>query len=186
MSQRLFMDPNLVQSINLARIVREGGTAEAKGEIHDTIRLDGEQILLEAPALWKVSVTSIGDGELWLSGEIAGKAVLECRRCLEAAPTLVRAHFHHMLRYQPGAEGLEVKEEDEEEFVVFGHPDLDLSVFLSEAFAVELPLAALCKQDCQGLCPVCGANRNQTDCGHPLSQEASKLAGLDKFLDEIK
>jgi uncharacterized protein len=109
-----------------------------------------------------VSVTAVGEGELWLSGEIAGYAIMECRRCLDPTPTPVRAYFQHMLRYQPGLEGLEAIEEDDQEIFLFGQPDLELSPFLCEAFALELPYTALCQEDCPGLCEYCGANLKRT------------------------
>jgi uncharacterized protein len=174
-------------SINLARLLREGGTAEADGVISGEIDLGGETLELEGPAPWRVGVTSVsGEGgqEFWMSGEIAGKAVLECRRCLTPTATPVRAHFQNLLRYAPGVEGLEVLEQDDEEIFLFGHPNLDLEPFLTEAFAVELPITVLCKEDCKGLCPVCGANRNETNCGH--LEKSGKLGNeLDKLFDNL-
>lgn len=40
-----------------------------------------------------------------------------------------------------------------------------------DAILTSLPLRLLCREDCKGLCPVCGANRNETDCGHEPEQE---------------
>ena len=112
-------------SINLARLLREGGTAEADGAIEGPIELGNETIPLQGSAPWRVSVTSVsgeGSQEFWTSGEIAGNAVLECRRCLTPTAAPVRAHFQNLLRYQPGLEGIEVLEEDKEEIFLFGHP----------------------------------------------------------------
>lgn len=174
-------------SINLARLLREGGTAEADGVISGVIDLGGEPLGLEGYTPWRVSVTSVsGEGgqEFWMSGEIAGKAILECRRCLTPTATPVRAYFQNLLRYAPGVEGLEVLEQDDEEIFLFGHPNLELEPFLIEAFALELPITVLCKENCKGLCPVCGANRNETDCGH--LEKSSKLGNeLDKLFDNL-
>ena len=53
---------------------------------------------------------------------------------------------------------------------------LDLDRAVMDYFYLNLPLISVCKPDCKGLCPVCGANRNETDCGclqaetdHPFS-----------------
>jgi uncharacterized protein len=119
-----------------------------------------------------------------MSGEIAGNALLECRRCLEPTPTPVRANFQYMLRYKPGLEGLQVEQEDDEEIVLFGNPNLDLAPFLSEAFLLEVPYTTLCREDCKGLCPTCGANRNTTNCGHQQEQPG-KLAGLKGLLEGL-
>jgi uncharacterized protein len=34
-----------------------------------------------------------------------------------------------------------------------------------DAIVLELPMAPLCRDDCRGLCPQCGADRNEADCG---------------------
>lgn len=178
-----------IQSINLSRLMREGGSTLASGEVLDTIDLEREHIALEGPARWKVGVTRLeGEGgqEFWLSGEIAGYAVLECRRCLTPTPTPVRAHFQYMLRYQPGLSHLEAIEEDDEEILLFGHPDLDLGPLLSEAFALELPYTVLCKEGCKGLCPVCGANLNEVDCGHHTKPQTRLAAELSRLMDDLK
>ncbi|MDA8265329.1 MAG: DUF177 domain-containing protein [Actinomycetota bacterium] len=44
-------------------------------------------------------------------------------------------------------------------------PDyIDLEPMVHDACILELPLAPLCQEQCQGLCPYCGANRNQETC----------------------
>ena len=178
-----------LQSINLSRLLREGGSTDASGEILEYIPLENERIPLQGPARWKASVTRVeGEGgqEFWLSGEIAGYAILECRRCLTPTPTPVRAYFQSMLRYQPGLQHLEAIEENDEDILLFGHPDLNLEPLLSEAFALELPLTALCRTDCKGLCPVCGANRNEVDCGHPQKLQSKLGAELSRLLGNLQ
>jgi uncharacterized protein len=171
-----------MESINLSRLLREGGSNESQGELHELVLLS-ERIPLEGPASWKVSLTRIDgeEDELWMSGEIAGKAAMECRRCLGPALVPVRAHFQHLLRYQAD-HPLEAVDVDGEEIFLFGHPDLDLTPFLSEAFALELPYTVLCREDCQGLCEECGANLNLTPDCCTRSKPQTKLGGL---LDEL-
>ena len=52
------MDLFNIQSINLSRLLREGGSAEAGGEIHGVIRAGEEEFHLDGPDLWKASVTA--------------------------------------------------------------------------------------------------------------------------------
>ncbi len=42
---------------------------------------------------------------------------------------------------------------------------IDLGPLVRDAVVLELPMAPLCRDDCAGLCPQCGANRNEGDCG---------------------
>jgi len=150
-----------VQSINIASILKEPGTKRAEGVI--TGEIGG--VPVRGPVDWSATVTHTGN-EFLLSGEIQGTALVECRRCLKPTPVPIRAHFHHLLEYHPGVEGTQLVETPEEEVYHFGHPELDLSGILEQAFVLELPLTALCHDECAGLCPVCGADLNETDCGH--------------------
>jgi uncharacterized protein len=42
---------------------------------------------------------------------------------------------------------------------------LDLAAWARDAIAEAMPATVLCRDDCAGLCPTCGANRNEVDCG---------------------
>jgi uncharacterized protein len=42
---------------------------------------------------------------------------------------------------------------------------IDLGPLVRDAIVLELPMAPLCREDCRGLCPQCGADRNETECG---------------------
>jgi uncharacterized protein len=44
-------------------------------------------------------------------------------------------------------------------------PELDLAGPFRRAVLLEVPIKNVCREDCAGLCPVCGANRNETSCG---------------------
>ncbi len=180
------MDVRELQSINLAQILKEPGTAEADGLIRSEIVAGDEVLPLEGSAEWSVSVTSAGE-EFWMSGEIHGDVLMECRRCLKPTPQHVDAYFQHLLEFRPEVETLTlVQNEDDEDVYRFGEPDLDLSFFLSQAFALAMPYTALCDASCKGLCPVCGADLNVTDCGHTQGEAVSgSLAELGRFLDEV-
>lgn len=47
---------------------------------------------------------------------------------------------------------------------------IDLSTLIRDTVVMSLPLRVLCSDDCAGLCPVCGSNRNDEDCGHRPEQ----------------
>lgn len=60
---------------------------------------------------------------------------------------------------------------------------LDLGPLLRDTVVMEVPVRVLCRDDCQGLCPVCGQDRNEADCGHRPDEEPdprwAALADLD-------
>jgi uncharacterized protein len=78
--------------------------------------------------------------------------------------------------YEPGSDG-------EETYPLYGD-QLDLALLARDAVVLELPQVPLCREDCQGLCPYCGANRNEIDCGHDLVPTDPRWAALDALRTE--
>ena len=73
---------------------------------------------------------------------------------------------------------------DEEAYVI-DQDVVDLSPMVHDAILLELPLAPLCREDCRGLCPFCGTDRNEAacDCTAPLDPRWATLDGL-RLADE--
>ncbi len=57
----------------------------------------------------------------------------------------------------------------------------DLRAIASEQIYLNLPLKAVCRADCKGLCPACGADRNRLECGCTTRQVDARLAPLLQF-----
>ena len=60
---------------------------------------------------------------------------------------------------------------------------IDLAPLLREYALLEVPIKALCRQDCRGLCPECGQDLNQSDCGHRPVGGTSAFAALRDFVN---
>lgn len=105
-------------------------------------------------------LSSAGQGRFYFSGRFEGSAVTECRRCLADATVSVSDDVQ-LLFAQAG-----VAEADEDDVVVIpaGERELDLRPAIREEWLLAVPAFALCREDCRGLCPTCGADRNQGDC----------------------
>lgn len=61
---------------------------------------------------------------------------------------------------------------------------LDLTPLAREYFLLDMPLRPLCRPECKGLCPECGVNRNEIDCGHVSLAGDLRLQGLRAALDD--
>jgi len=109
-----------------------------------------------------------------------------CSRCLEAYSWPVDATFD--LRYQPHAEnsgeGEREIEEDDLTTAFYERDEIDLGQLMREQFYLALPMKPLCRDDCKGLCPVCGANLNRGACGCKTEREDPRLAVLKKLKTE--
>jgi uncharacterized protein len=120
-----------------------------------------------------------------LVGQLSATLELACSRCAEAFPWPVAAEFD--VQYLPqsantGEGEFEVAEEDLGVAFYEGEA-IDLGQLMREQFYLALPMKPLCAADCRGLCPQCGANRNQRDCGCEASWEDPRLAPLRRLLE---
>jgi uncharacterized protein len=63
---------------------------------------------------------------------------------------------------------------------------LEMDEPLLEQLEMEFPIRFLCKDDCKGLCPKCGTNLNETECGCVTKEIDPRLAPLQKILEKMK
>lgn len=127
------------------------------------------------------------EAELRIRGDVSLPAQVECARCLGLFSERVETQFS--ARYLR-CSGLPEPEGDtvggDEEAVHCLPPDaseVDLTDEVRQAILVSLPIRTLCGESCRGLCPVCGTNLNESQCGceRPVGHPAwSALARLKK------
>jgi uncharacterized metal-binding protein YceD (DUF177 family) len=60
--------------------------------------------------------------------------------------------------------------------------EIDMAPYIWETMILNLPERVLCAEGCRGLCPVCGANRNEKDCGCSEDDSDPRLEVLKKFM----
>ena len=121
--------------------------------------------------------------DIRLRAHFDGNFELLCARCLEPVRNPLSGDFD--LIYRPASVETESGEhaitEDETEIGYYEKTGLLLEDAVREQVLLSLPGRALCREECMGLCPKCGANRNQAACGcseAPADQRWNALAGL--------
>ena len=121
-------------------------------------------------------------------GGFATRIAVRCARCLEPVASDLKSSFD--LLYRPrGIEGRGPDtsiSEAETEISFYSGDGLLLEDVLKEQVLLAVPLKALCREDCQGLCPGCGINRNRErcDCAPPAGDE--RWAELGKIRERLK
>lgn len=156
-------------TLNLTALLRQAPGSD--DEVADEGLLDPAPALLEAdglrlagPLAWSLTVRRTGgDADDFLAeGEVEGEAVLECRRCLVDVRVPAHAELFYPMAYRPSRSAvLELAEEaGDDDVLVFGDPVVDFAPLLLQVFAIELPLTALCREDCRGL-SLDGVNLNE-------------------------
>jgi uncharacterized protein len=143
-------------SIDLARFAvspGEGGRLDLEAD-PGQLELGGERYVVaggSVPARLDLSRTAAGYAvRMRFTAHVSGR----CMRCLDPADVAVEIDAREV--DQPGTEDEELRSP------YIDHDELDLSSWAHDALALALPIQLLCRPDCRGLCPVCGASLNDT------------------------
>ena len=111
-----------------------------------------------------------------LAFEIAGRYDTHCARCAKD----VSEEFFYTRVY-----GIAKKLSSEsDEYIEVPDLLLDVAELARSVFYLELPGRVLCREDCKGLCPVCGADKNIKKCTCKTNIGANTLEELKKLLDK--
>jgi uncharacterized protein len=119
-----------------------------------------------------------------VQGRLIGTTQLACARCLEPVPVDFEVELEEL--FVPTidmATGKLIRPEEEDQALwIDEHHILDLSEVLRQDVLLELPVHVVCREDCRGLCPECGANLNETtcDCKPDIDPRWSSLSDLLK------
>ena len=116
-------------------------------------------------------------GYMFLTLNAKVKYRTQCARCLSE---LEREYTFDLTKNV--ALDKDVSDEDDDVAVIVGS-GIEMDEPLEELLFLELPSRDLCKEDCAGLCPKCGANLNKGDCGCEKKEIDPRLAVLKKYLD---
>jgi uncharacterized protein len=106
---------------------------------------------------------AVSEGVL-VTGSAVAPLTGECARCLEPVTSTIEVSFQELYLYQPGT--TDEKDDGEERYL--DGDLLDLESAFRDAVVLALPLSPLCREDCPGLCPDCGARLAEAgpDHGH--------------------
>ena len=144
----------------------EGGKGEfAHVYQPDDLNPVDERVSLVEPATVSGKVRLAGN-EVFVNGHVEARAQVECDRCLQPVQTPVNSDF--ALEYITGSEyessGVAELTETEMSVSVFDGKAIDVDEIVKEQILLAVPTRMLCREDCKGICPECGADRNTGDC----------------------
>jgi len=142
-----------------SKIPRDG----LKLDLQEDLKVEGVDVV--APVRVSLTVRKVGRGVV-IEGVLEGKVRLQCGSCLEYFQAPVRSEFTADFRPVPKQEAESEAELLEADLDVsyFSGDEIDLRDVLREQVFLGIPMSPLCREDCKGLCPVCGVNRNRVTC----------------------
>ena len=118
------------------------------------------------------------DGSLHVQGRLSAQVRQSCRRCLEMTDASLEVPLN--LWFRSGA----VSGEEEGMWPLEpGVRHVDLGPAILEELALSTPAYPLCRPDCRGLCPVCGARKDEVDCECSTEESDPRWNALRSFLE---
>jgi uncharacterized protein len=132
-------------------------------------------------------VQAVGDaaklGNLYyVKGEMNADVNFVCARCLKPFNQHMVVPFAET--FAP-ADAEELADEENDILPLTGD-EIELAPLLEEEFLLGMPSFPLCEEDCKGLCPTCGVNRNEQTCSCRNERIDPRLAGLADFFNKTE
>ena len=150
-----------------------------------TTDLSQEEVGFEFPFRQPVRLegeVSDDAGAITLSATIHAHVTTRCARCGKPVEYDKETDVEFLL-----VKELEGEEDDLRDDVYLVESDVvELDDILIPELILDMEMAVVCDEDCKGLCPKCGKNLNQGECGCVVKEVDPRLAVLQKFLDSTK
>jgi len=144
------------------------------------LRIRTETASLAQPAHARLKVALNGD-RVRVTGHVNAALEIACSRCLKPVGLDIDKNVDLEYWPDPNVEGEEISlSYDELNIGFYRNDQLDLSGVISEQIVLEIPMKPVCDEACQGLCPQCGADLNETACTcEPVTSDPRWDALLD-------
>ena len=171
--------------LNLTEVILNEGKVIRRQEEITLERLDfpfgSYPIVSSSPLL--LTITNKGKKVLQLEGTITLDVIIPCARCLEDVRTTLEISFDKEADMKLSEEE-RLDALDESDFLNGYNLDVDKLVY-GEAL-LNWPSRVLCKEDCKGLCKVCGQNLNRKTCNCDSTDLDPRMAKIRDIFSNFK
>ena len=174
----IYMNSNMRDPLrlNVGFLLHEGVGFSRKFDFeHPSIHIDDD---LEVNSLQgEISLTRTAQG-LYARGQMQAQTPLQCVRCLKDIDQSLRIQFDDLFVSTPEAT-------TDPYLVIPESGILDLNPIARDYFLLDFPMQPLCREDCAGLCSVCGKSLAESNCDHEEVAIDPRLAPLKELLSEM-
>ena len=162
-----------VLKLNVGHLIAAGSGHSQETEFDiPALRLDDELLVEYIRGPLRLSRNKEG---ILVQGDLEIGLESECDRCLEPVSQSIPVKIEELYSY-PVTVGIE--------FTINEDGILDLAPLLRAEVLIDSARGVLCRDDCKGLCPECGANLNHAACECDLDDVDPRLAGLQALLND--
>ena len=163
--------------LNLLPILNFDGKKISVSENISLNLSDKDDFQLNAPIHFDMVASNAG-GTIELTGHASADVRLFCDRCTEGYDTVIEFEIDERFKKEDA-----FSDEDENpDIILLTGTAVDLEEILYTTLFMNLPSKKLCSDSCKGLCPVCGNNLNNGECGCSTETTDPRFDILDKLL----
>lgn len=164
-------------SVDVRELLRSPGAhrhVHLRQPLHD-VRTSVVAVDEQTPVDVDAEIENVVDG-LLVTGRVEATVRAQCVRCLTDVTDTLDVPVQELFARSTA----DAAADDEPGYAVLPGGILPLDTMVRDALVLAFPSAPLCREDCAGLCPECGADRNVTTCDHgaPADPRWQPLAGL--------
>ncbi len=165
---------NRVLTINVGFLLSDGpgNQKNIEVEIDSPVRIADDLVAKSIQGQLRLSRTKEG---ILVQGNLNISVDRECARCLDTFVHEISVNVEELYA-SPRPIG-------ETEFFVGQDAKLNLAPLLRAEVLIALSHREFCREDCKGLCPVCGVNHNQESCDCEIDNIDPRLAKLKELID---
>ncbi len=149
----------------------------------DFIKCASSLYEFKEPLHWAIDITNTG-GALLVVGTVEGRGLGSCARCLEDAAFEFTGEIEGYYIIAEEDAPPDDMEADEFDYLP-ADKTINIAPLIQSAILLEVPRMLLCREDCKGLCPRCGKNLNEGDCGCPPLND-TQTGSANKAFEVLK
>ncbi len=125
----------------------------------------------------RASLQRVGE-EYLCSGTVRVMTEQECSRCLNPFENMLEGDLNFIIKTER-AKSVMAKEKGVDVAVINpGRPIVELNEMIRQSLSLEVPMKPLCSDECLGICPSCGINRNEGSCDCKEDETDDRWDGL--------
>ena len=172
--------------IDLTYVLSQDGNTQEEAVALDMTHFKrgrGEFYKLADKSPVQVSIHHEKDQVITVAGQCRVSLRMNCARCLKPVRKDLELAFEHRVDVlHPGAD----EDELEMSLCIRDGKMLDVDQLVHNEILINLPIRVLCKEDCKGICPVCGQDLNDGECSCDQGPSDPRMAAFQEIFSKFK
>lgn len=170
--------------VNLSDVLTSEGKVETTSVELEMSSFDSRlgEFLITKKSPVSFTFTNIGVNKAKVEGNVELTFDTRCDRCLTEVPTKLALQFDRVVT---SPDAVTEDEEDDDQNFMEGY-QLDVETFVYNEILLNWPAKILCREECKGVCPVCGQNLNEKECGCDTFVPDPRMAAIKDIFNANK